>query len=171
MPKPIINNNQQTKQKMFSSLIFQEKNTFKSPELSFREKRPQSYINIIKNLDLEGSKVSEKKLEEIINQLQNAVPEIVLDEMFIGILGKCELGAEYDVHTISKEVIFGIDEVNHLPCFGRMILKHFKIGETLPDGLEKGRNLAVNPNYVFVEIYNDKIIAVQENGSVAIIKD
>lgn len=171
MPKPIINNKINTQLNFSSDMKLQERNTFKSPELAFREKRPQSYINLIKNLDLEGSKISEKKLEEIVNQLKNAVPEIVLDEMFIGILGKCELGAEYDVHTISKEVIFGIDEVNHLPGFGRMILKHFKIGETLPDGLEKGRSLAVNPNYIFVEIYNDRIIAVQENGSVAIIKD
>lgn len=171
MPKPIINNNQKIKQKLSPDFILQERNTFKSTELAFREKRPQNYINLITNLDIEYSTVSDDKLNEIINQLKNTVPYVVSDDTFLGILGKCELGPDYDVHTLSKNVIFGIDEATHQVGFGRMILQHFKIGENLPAELEKGRSLAVNPSYAFVEVYNDKLIAIQNDGTVAIIKD
>ena len=171
MPKPIVNNNQKMQQKLSPNLTLQDRNTFKSPELVFREKRPQNYINLMKNLDIENSKISENKLKEIVEQLQNAIPEIAFDETFLGVLGRCRLGADYDVHTLSKKLIFGIDEVTHQLGYGRMILKHFKISESLPDCLEKGRSLAVNPSYAFVEVYNNKLIAVQENGTVAIIKD
>lgn len=171
MPKPIINNNQKIQQTFSADISFQERNTFKSSELAFREKRPQNYINLMKNLDVEGSRISENKLKELIEQLQNAVPEVAFDETFIGVLGKCHLGADYDVHTLSKKLIFGIDEATHQFGYGRMILKHFKRGESLPDSLEKGRSLASNPSYAFVEIYTDKLIAIQEDGTTAIIKN
>lgn len=125
----------------------------------------------MKNLDIEGEKISEDKLNNIIEQMKNAVPDIVLDDTFYGVLGKCYLGDGYDVHTLSKKIIFGMDEVTHELGFGRMILKHFLIGEKLPDGLEKGRSLAVNPSYAFVEVYSDKLIAVHNSGNVSIIKD
>ncbi len=157
MPKPIINTNGQqldinfTGEKQLSMLesSLEERNSFKSLELAFREKRPQSYLELMKN----------------------AVPDIVLDDTFYGVLGKCYLGDGYDVHTLSKKMVFGMDEVTHELGFGRMILKHFLIGENLPDGLEKGRSLAVNPSYAFVEVYSDKLIAVHNSGNVSIIKD
>lgn len=170
MPKPIINTN--NKQKFLSdNLSLKERAVFKSPELTFRKQRSQAYINLIKNIDNDYAKVSEDKINELVKKLQEAAPDAIFDETFIGVLGKCHLGAEYDVHTISKNFVFGIDEVTHQFGFGRMILKHFKFGESLPDGLEKGRSLATNPGYLFVEVYNDKLIAVQADGTVAIIKD
>lgn len=171
MPKPIINNTFKEQNISATELSLKHRDTYKSLELAFREKRPQNYINLMKNLDIEGEKISENKLNEIITQLKNLIPEISLDDSFIGVLGKCQLGADYDVHTLSKKIIFGIDESTHQLGYGRMILKHFKVNENLPEGLEKGRSLAVNPNYAFVEIYNDKLIAVQEDGNVAILKD
>lgn len=170
MPKPIINTN--NKQQFLSEdLSLKEHAVFKSPELVFRKKRSQEYINIIKNIDIDYAKVSQDKINECVKKLQESAPEAIFDESFIGVLGKCELGAEYDVHTISKNFVFGIDEVTHQFGFGRMILQHFKIGESLPSELEKGRSLAANPSYLFVEVYNDKLIAVQTDGTVAIIKD
>ncbi|MCM1009701.1 MAG: hypothetical protein NC390_02325 [Fusobacterium sp.] len=167
MPKPIINNKSHTS---FEKLSFIEMDTFKNPELAFRQKRPQSYLILMKNLDVDGAQISEDKLNEIINELHNTVPQISLDETFLGVLGKCYLGTGYDVHTLSKSIIFGLDESTHLLGYGRMILKHFKIGESLPVELERARNLASNPNYQFIEVYSNKIIAVLADGNVAIIK-
>jgi len=109
-------------------------------------------------------------MAEIVNTVKNEVPDIVQEDTFIGVLGKCYLDNLHDVHTLSLDIIFGVDEVSGQPGYGRMILKHYKIGESLPEELEKGRSLAVNPNYLFVEIYKTKIIAVKQNGSVSIVK-
>lgn len=179
MPKPIINTNGKqldlnfTGEKQLSMLnsALEERNTFKSSELALRKKRPQAYMDLIKNLDIEGEKISEERLNDIIEQMKCSVPDIVLDDSFYGVLGKCHLERDYDVHTLSKKVIFGIDEKTHQLGYGRMILKHFHSTENLPDGLEKGRSLAANSNYAFVEVYSDKLIAIQNDGTVSIIKD
>ena len=67
------------------------------------------------------------------------------------------MGEPYEVHTLSM--------------LGEYIVKHYKVGESLPDGMEKARNLANNEKYDFVEVYQNKIIAVKEDGSTAIIED
>lgn len=178
MPKPIINNIQQQdintadmNQLSFPKTSLKERNTFKTPELAFREKRPQSYIEQIKNLDIEGYSISEEKIKEIVETVQNAIPDLFYDEAFLGVLGKCHLGEEYDVHTLSLNNVFGIDERTKTIGYGRMILKHYKRNESLPSELEKGRQLAINPNYAFVEIYSNKLIAISEDGTASIVKD
>lgn len=179
MPKPIINTDKlhldmtfnEEKQLSVADSYWKEKNTFKSPELVFREKRPQSYIEQIKNLDIEGYSMSAEKIKNIVETVQHSVPNIVYDETFLGVLGKCYLGEGYDVHTLSLNNILGIDEKTHSIGYGRMILKHYMVNEALPPELEKGRSLAINPNYVFVEIYSDKLIAISENGTASIVKD
>lgn len=178
MPKPILNNIYQQSSTStefedfsFSKNILEERNTFKSPELAFREKRPQNYIEQIKNLDIEGYAISEEKIKEIVETVQNSIPNLFYDETFLGVLGRCYLGADYDVHTLSLNNVLGIDERTNTVGYGRMILKHYKVDEALPPELEKGRSLAINSNYAFVEIYSDKLIAISENGTASIVKD
>ena len=179
MPKPIIDNNflqnktnsTDIKQLSLSQKKLEERSSFKSPELAFREKRPQNYIELIKNLDIEGYTISEEKMKEIVETVQNAIPNLFYDETFLGVLGKCYLGEGYDVHTLSINTILGIDEKTNMIGYGRMILKHYTVHESLPPELEKGRSLAINPNYAFVEIYSDKLIAISENGTASIVKD
>lgn len=171
MPKPIINNEQKTIQKFSPELTYTQKCQFKTSELALRNKRPQKYLDLLTKLDSEDINISEDLCEKLVKELQNIAPDVSMDESFLGVLGKCHLGANYDVHTLSKQMIFGIDEVTHNFGYGRMILKHFQYGESLPSELEKARSLAGNPSYLFVEVYTDKLIAIQPDGAVAIIRE
>ena len=157
MPKPIININNIQSESLTSKLKFEQKKTFQSPELVFRRKRSQGYVKTLKKLDITGHNISQDEINEIINAIKNELPELSIDEFPIGIVAKCYLGEPYEVHTLSM--------------LGEYIVKHYKVGESLPDGMEKARNLANNEKYDFVEVYQNKIIAVKEDGSTAIIED
>jgi len=159
MPKPIINLKKVQAENLTQNLAFESKSSFKSnsPELVLRRKRSQNYVNILKKLDIAGHNISQDKINEIINAIKNELPELSIDEFPIGIVAKCYLGEPYEVHTLSM--------------LGKSIVEHYKIGQSLPEGLEKARNLANNENYEFVEVYHNKIIAIKEDGSTAIIED
>lgn len=169
MPKPIINNFKNSLQ-LEATDIFNDNIKCKNPELTFRKQRPKEYLDILKDLDLYGENIPPDKIKDIVENIKKACPEVILEDSFVGILSKCMLGAYYDVHTISINKIFGIDEVTHLPGYGRLILKHYKKNEQLPKELEKARTLASNSKYAFVEVYNTKIIAVDYSGATAIIE-
>lgn len=169
MPKPILNNNFDNNEILKSKEMLDEKMTFKSPELAFRKQRPANYVEILKDLDVYGQVIPPEKMKELVEAVKDACPEIILEDTFLGVLGKCYLGGSYDVHTLSINEVFGFDEVTNLPGYGRLILKHYKKNEPLPAELEKGRNLAKNPSYAFVEIYKTKVIAINNDGSTAII--
>lgn len=169
MPKPIINSKELENSFSKSDDILKEKNTYKSPELAFRKQRPENYVNILKDLDIEGKTMSNEKIKEIVESIKAECPELILEDTFLGVLGKCELGGSYDVHTLSLNEVFGVDEVTRLPGFGRLILKHYLRNESLPMELEKARNLARNPQYAFVEVYKTKVIAIGYDGNAAIL--
>ena len=171
MPKPILNFNNKNNEMLNTNDILKEKTTFKSPELAFRKQRPKSYVDLLKNLDVGGQTMSKDKIKEIVESIKNSCPEIILEDTFLGVLGKCHLGEPYDVHTLSIDEFFGIDEATLLPGFGRLILKHYKKSEPLPNELERARSLARNPNYAFVEVYKSKIIAINPDGTTAIINN
>ena len=157
MPRPIINLKQQKIENVEIVLNQSPKKEFESPELAFRRKRSQEYIEKIKKIDIAGHNISQTEISEIINTIKNELPEITIDEFPIGIVAKCYLGEPYEVHTLSM--------------LGKFIIKHFKSGEILPDGMEKARNLANNENYEFVEVYPDKLIAVKTDGSTSLIRN
>ena len=157
MPKPIINTDNirenQVSKNGFTSLQVQ----FETPDTIFRKKRSNEYINTIKKLDITGHSMTREQIDEIINAVKLELPVLSINDLPIGIVAKCYLGEPYEVHTLS--------------FLGNAIVKHYKHSETLPDGLEKARTLANNENYSFVEVYQTKIIAVKEDGSVAILED
>jgi hypothetical protein len=49
------------------------------------------------------------------------------------------------------------------------IIEHYKIGQTLPNGLEKARALALRGGYEFIEVYVDCCRCVSANGSVSVV--
>ena len=49
------------------------------------------------------------------------------------------------------------------------IIEHYKTGETLPDGLEKARTIAMRGGYEFIEVYKDCCRAVSASGYVSVI--
>jgi hypothetical protein len=44
-------------------------------------------------------------------------------------------------------------------------LNHYKRGEALPALLDKARNLALNNAYAMIEVYSNKMILVNEDGT------
>ena len=68
------------------------------------------------------------------------------------------------IRTIQEE----FPEVHTLDLTGG-IIEHYKTGETLPDGLEKARTIAMRGGYEFIEVYKDCCRAVSASGYVSVI--
>ena len=69
-------------------------------------------------------------------------------------VSKCFLGDPYEVHTVD---------------FTHTIIKHYKQGEVLPDGMEKARAIAARNIYMYIEVYTDHCCAISADGIVSII--
>ena len=117
MPKPLINLNKIQSDNYIPDISIESKNSFKSPELVFRRKRSHKYIDTLKQLDIIGHKISQNKIDEIINAIKNELPELAFEDFPIGIIAKCYLGEPYEVHTLS--------------ILGKTIIEHYKSGESL----------------------------------------
>ena len=141
MPKPIINSNFNQETNFANSLSISPKTTFESPELAFRRKRSQQYINTLRGFDILGHNITQDKINSIINAIKMELPELSVNDLPIGIVAKCYLGEPY------------------------------KRGQALPEDLEKARTLANNENYAFIEVYKTKLIAIKEDGTASIIND
>jgi len=157
MPKPIINTNNIHGIKIPKEISASSYAQFETPNSIYRKKRSNEYINTVKKLDITGHNMTQEQIDEIINAVKRELSVLSADDFPLGIVAKCYLGEAYEVHTLS--------------LLGNAIVKHYKYNERLPDNLEKARTLANNDNYSFVEVYQTKIIAVKEDGSVAIIDD
>jgi hypothetical protein len=115
-------------------------------------KRSEDYLKLIKGIDtkmLEETKGKEALMEKIQQEFGTAE----LASLLLGIVSKCYLGHPYEVHT--------------LDISNGQIIKHYKIGEPLPDHFEKARILAKHNAYAFIEVYKDKLILIREDGTAA----
>ena len=63
---------------------------------------------------------------------------------------------------------FAIWEIHTLDIMGE-IIEHYKVGEMLPNGLEKARNVAMRGGYDFIEVYVDCCRAISSDGTVSVI--
>lgn len=124
-------------------------------ELRLRKKRSMAYIEAIRRLDASGHTCSREVLEEFLAAIQKELPEISIDHIPVGIVAKCYLGPPHEVHTLDR---------------AGQIIRHYKTFESLPPLLEGGRSLARHPNYAFIEVYTDKLIAVAANGDTSIVR-
>jgi len=120
-----------------------------------RQKRSQAYVECIAKLDAGGGTCCQAQMDELIKAIQNEFPDLTPYQYPIGIISKCYLGEPYEVHILDVKLD---------------IVEHYKKGETLPSQMDRGRGIALHPNYVFIEIYNDTLRAITKNGDVAVIQ-
>lgn len=164
MPKIMLKNPTETKTESYNNLsltkpIEKAKITVDPIMLQriLRKKRSQKYMEAMKSLDAGGHVHNQEKVNELINVIREEFPEVELIDkgMLIGILAKCYLGFPYEVHTLNFTL--------------SSIIEHYKRGQTLPDGMEKARGIAVRGMYEYIEVYKDYCCAVSSDGTVSII--
>ena len=141
------NNNQQQKQKQ------QQMDKMKLDRL-LRQPRSKAYMDAIHKLDAGGHVHNQEKVNDIINTIRSELPEVELSGILLGYVAVCYLGRPYEVHTL--DITGGI-------------IEHYKSGQTLPNGLEKARSIAIHGGYDFIEVYVDCCRAVSSNGTVSVI--
>lgn len=119
-----------------------------------RQRRSPAYMALFHGLDAGGHVANARQVEAILEGIQAELPEIEISSVLLGIVAKCYLGNPYEVHTLD---VTGT------------IIQHYKMGQPLPNGLERARNLAVSGDYAFIEVYRDCCCAVDEDGFVSIV--
>jgi hypothetical protein len=115
-----------------------------------RQPRSKAYVEAMTRLDAGGHCCSRDAIDALVRQINQEMPEIVIESQPIGILAQCYLGSPYEVHTL--------DRVGQ-------IVTHYKAGESISPLFDRGRALALHPAYAFVEIYLDKIVPVDATGT------
>lgn len=124
--------------------------------LALRRPRTPAYVAVLGKLDAGEGKLDPRFLEKVLETIRKDFPEIRCLGQFLGILAVCWIDDSYDVHMLD---------------FQGQVIRHFHKGEPLPEGLEKGRNLALYGGYAFVEVYTDCCRGVFGDGQVAVIPD
>lgn len=119
-----------------------------------RKQRSKAYLDALCKLDAGGHVHNSKQVEEIQKAIRSEFPEVELAGILIGYVAICYLGKPYEVHTLD---------------FTGNIIEHYKAGQTLPDGMEKARSIALHGGYAFIEVYVDCYRAVSANGDVAVV--
>ena len=114
----------------------------------------KEYMEALHKLDAGGHVHNQNKVNDIIRTIQEEFPEVQLGGVLLGYVSICYLGKPYEVHTL--DLTGGI-------------IEHYKTGETLPDGLEKARTIAMRGGYEFIEVYKDCCRAVSASGYVSVI--
>lgn len=160
MPKPLLHYEPQnrTEENILSlnknePLKLSENDKLKI-DRALRKKRSKEYIKAIQKLDAGGHVTNQKEINDIIEIIKNELPEVTLDTMLKGIVSKCYLGDDYEVHTLS---------------IAGDIIVHYKRGQTMDADLEKARSIAMYGGYEFIEVYADCCRAVDSSGNVSVI--
>lgn len=119
-----------------------------------RKPRSKRYMETLHKLDAGGHTHNQNKVNEIIDVIRNEFPEVEISGVLLGYVSICYLGKPYEVHTL--DVTGGI-------------IEHYKTGQTLPNGLEKARGIAMRGGYDFIEVYVDCCRAISASGTVSVI--
>lgn len=177
MPRPIITNNQNLK--VNTDTNKQQTNRLTGGIASDREllqRRSSKYIKKMTQLDHDHMKGTHG-YAELIAGIQEEFGALGIVEYPLGVVSKCFLGSPYEVHTLDlstarvstdPNVQFegggpGIDGSKGVVLVD--IISHYKRGEALPGQLQKARNLAMHNSYALIEVYNNKMILIREDGS------
>jgi len=156
MPKPLVSERDIQQQSLSPSLKAAPSSQHLSPQTIsriLREKRSSEYMNTMRKLDT-GGDLSKSALDEFADSMRQQFPELPACDYPLGIVAKCLLGEDYEVHSLD---ITG------------EIITHYRHSQSLPGGLERARSLALHGSYAFIEVYLDRLCAVSEDGTVAII--
>ena len=161
MPRPMIGNRQKLQIGSGSSLERKNETRASSRQLSkleldrlLRKPRSKEYMEAMRRLDIGSHTHNDAQRDEIIRILQEEFPEVQLGGILIGIIGKCYIGPEYDVHSFDTT---------------GGIIHHFHKNESMPPELARARALAARGTYEFIEVYHDCIRCVSADGTVAVI--
>lgn len=119
-----------------------------------RKPRSRAYMDALHKLDAGGHVHNQNKVKEILDAIANEFPEVEISGILLGYVSICYLGAPYEVHTL--------DMTGH-------IIEHYQSGQTLPNGMEKARGIAMRGGYDFIEVYVDCCRCVSSNGAVSVI--
>ena len=119
-----------------------------------RKTRSKEYMDALHELDAGGHVHNQHKVNDIINTIKKEFPEVEISGILLGYVSTCYLGKPYEVHTLD---ITG------------EIIEHYKAGQTLPNGMEKARSIAMRGGYDFIEVYVDCCRAISSNGTVSVI--
>ena len=120
-----------------------------------RQRRTTGYVAAMSKLDAGAHATVGEAVEQLKAALDAELAEIGTDQFPIGLVGRCYLGAPYQVHTLDR--LAGIVE-------------HYKAGQSLPSELERARALAVHPGYAFIEVYRDRLVAVAADGTTSVVE-
>ncbi len=121
-----------------------------------RSKRSNTLVDAMTKLDVSGVAADKKNVQKLIDQIASEFPELAAEQLPLGIVSKCYLGNPFEVHSLDARL---------------EIIKHYKRGEVIPNGMEKARRLAMHPSYAYIEVYTNMICAVSKFGEVSIIKE
>ena len=123
---------------------------------ALKKKRPASYMNQIRVLDAGNRALDQSAIERLLADITgNLGPLDPALGVPSGIVAKCYLGGDYEVHTLN---------------LADGIIEHYAAGHRLPGTLEDYRAPAINGAYEFIEVYSDFACAIRPNGAVTLIE-
>lgn len=120
-----------------------------------RQRRSPAYVAAMQKLDAGGHVHDRAAAETLVAAIAQELPELSIEHLPFGIVARCHLGAPYEVHSLDRD---------------GNIIQHYKSHEAMPPLLERGRRLALHPDYACIEIYADRLIAIRQNGDTAIVQ-
>lgn len=162
MPKPLLKQ-QQSQTRMGSILSATQQRSQKQQtqqmdkmklDRLLRKTRSKEYMDALHKLDAGGHVHNQHKVNEIVDVIRNEFPEVEISSVLLGFVSICYLGRPYEVHTLDMT--------------GK-IIDHYKVGQSLPGGLEKARSLALRGGYEFIEVYVDCCRCISSTGAVSVI--
>lgn len=119
-----------------------------------RQRRSAVYLQAITRLDAGMHNSDQQGLKNLVESVSSEFPELLIEQLPIGLVGRCYLGSPYVVHVCD---------------LSGNIVEHYEQGRAMPSAFERARALAVHPGYAFIEVYPDSLRAIAEDGSVSVI--
>lgn len=117
-----------------------------------RQRRSQRYMDALQKLD-SGGHLADHELQREIREAIAAEFPAGPSSWPLGIVAKCYLGVPFEVHTVDMS---------------GQIIRHYKIGESLPGEMEHARRLAASEAYLVIEVYTDRLVAVSADGTTSV---
>ncbi|HUG83235.1 MAG TPA: hypothetical protein VMM13_01655 [Euzebya sp.] len=111
--------------------------------------RTPAYMAAIQRLD-SGQITDTAALTQLIAEIKAELGELGMPSLPAGMVAECFLGPPYRVHTL--------DLVGE-------IVTHYEAGKAMPHPFERARSLALHPAYVLVEVHDDHMVAIRDDGT------
>lgn len=158
MPRPILGTPQSRTQIASPSVTpqSQPKSTLQGPKLlqRLRERRSAAYLQAVARLDAGVHHADRTGLDSLTAAIATEFPELGIEQRPLGMVCVCGLGPPYEVHICDLE---------------GSIIEHFETFRSMPPLFEPARSLALHPRYTMIEVYRDRLCAIDANGEVSII--